>query len=133
MDWPYHFIQLDAKQLIRRRQLLDDYGQLAQYSVIVPVSWIILTHFLQHVLTVLKSFSKGSTKRQSDKRSTSGDWPSIARSLFVVLGKLNWWFDDEIVQGWGTKKQWTIAGAWASWLLVLAVRDTSDGMYQYVC
>ncbi len=41
--------------------------------------------------------------------------------------RLRWALDEELVEGWGTIGQWLAAGVWASWLVVLAVKDTGDG------
>ena len=41
--------------------------------------------------------------------------------------RLRWALDEELIEGWGTRGQWLAAVVWASWLVVLAVRDTGDG------
>ena len=47
--------------------------------------------------------------------------------------RLRWALDEELVEGWGTRGQWLAAGVWASWLVLLAVKDTGDGEFAFVC
>lgn len=46
---------------------------------------------------------------------------------FWGWARLRWALDEELVEGWGTRGQWLTAGVWASWLVLLAVKDTGDG------
>ena len=61
----------------------------------------------------------GSMQRNG---KTLGGWP-----------RLRWALDEELVEGWGTRGQCLAAVVWASWLVVLAVKDTGDGEFAFVC
>lgn len=128
----YSFVSLDGVQLKRRRELLDRYGQIAQFSALVPLLLIYLS-FLVRLLASkynISIFGRPQKAHQSPRvssfrQSTAGAWR-------IRWRRLNWALDDEVLQGWdgwGTRREWAIAGLWALWLLVLVVKDTGDGMY----
>lgn len=49
-------------------------------------------------------------------------------------GRVRWALDEEVIEGWGRKGVWLVAGVWGSWLVLLAVRDTGDGeSWLFVC
>ena len=132
MAFFYSFVSLDAQQLERRRQLLDRYGQIAQLSALVPLIVIYISFFLRSFLNTysIPVFGVGQKAHQSPrvstfKASTVGSWK-------VKWRRLNWALDDEVLRGWdgwGTRREWAIAGVWALWLLVLVFKDTTNGVY----
>lgn len=132
MGFFYSFVSPNAQQLERRRQLLDRYGQIAQLSALVPLLLIYISFFLRSFLnkSSISFFGSGRKAHQSPRVSTFR--ASTVGSWKVKWRHLNWALDDEMLQGWGgwgTRREWVIAGAWALWLLVLVVKDTADGAY----
>ena len=132
MGFLYSFVSPDAQQLERRRQLLDRYGQIAQLSALVPLLAVYISFFLRSFLNryAVPFFGRGQKAHQSPRVSTFR--ASTAGSWKVKWRRLNWALDDEVLQGWagwGTRREWVIAGVWALWLLVLVVKDTADGAY----
>ncbi|KAL9610686.1 MAG: hypothetical protein Q9167_004634 [Letrouitia subvulpina] len=133
----YHFVSLDQEQLLRRRELLDGYGQFAQLSALVPLFTIILLRFF----IFLEEKYSFSDLRKSRKEHASpvvtrfAETAAAARKQGwseVVWGRVQWWLDDEVVSGWGTWREWVVGGSWAVWLMVLAMRDTGDGMSDFI-
>ena len=128
----YAFVSLDEVQLKRRRELLDRYGQIAQFSALVPLLLVYIS-FLVRLMSNKYHFSIFERSRKAHqsprvstfKESTAGAWK-------IKWRRLNWALDDEVLQrcdGWGTRREWVVAGVWALWLLVLVVKDTGDGTY----
>ena len=128
MGFPYHFVNLDKSQLVRRRQLLDRYGQLAQISVIIIVLLSYLVRFAFRYMSKrhfgTRKMNRATKARLSPRTQTFNEPPLKSFSSHW----LSWVLGEQLVQGWGTRKEWIIAGAWAAWLFVLVVRDTGDGM-----
>ena len=132
MGFFYSFVSPDPQQLERRRQLLDRYGQIAQLSALVPLLVIYISFFLRSFLNkyAIPFFGSGQKAHQSPRvstfrASTPGSWK-------VKWRRLNWALDDEVLRGWdgwGTRREWAIAGVWVLWLLVLVFRDTTNGAY----
>ena len=128
----YAFVSLNAEQLGKRRQLLDRYGQIAQLSALVPLLLIYFTYLLRSVSSKYRIPFLGNPQKEHQSPRVSTFRESTAGSWRTKWRRLNWAFDDEVLNGWdgwGTKREWAIAGLWALWLLVLVFRDTGDGMY----
>ena len=128
MGYPYHFVNLDEDQNVRRRHLLDSYGQFAQVSVLfIPLLYYLSYGFRLLLRKLYKSNGYQSIKEyQSPVVSRFRQLPRKPPS--TLWTRIRWSLDDEIVEGWGTKQELLIAGAWVMWLFVLTVRDTGDGM-----
>ena len=127
MDWPYSLsVSLSEEQQVTRRRLLDAYGQFAQLSVLLlPLFYqlsLAIRLIASRILTrsqpkVVKDHQSPavSTQRQKHGPPNRGGWEWLC-----------WVSDEEIVHGWGTLQHWFLALLWASWLLVLVVKDTGD-------
>ena len=126
MGFPYHFVNLNDEQNLRRRQLLDGYGQFAQLSILLlPLIYQLClgVHLLisrtwsakpqaavkEHQSPVVSSFKKPDRRRSSN-----------------LLARVRWFLDEEVLEGWNTRLEWLVAGLWTGWLLVLVFRDTGD-------
>ena len=127
----YTFVTLNDFQLGRRRELLDLFASIAQYSgLAVPI----VIYFSHHLRSLAKkilalSFSRHQKERQSPtisrfRQPRTNPWTTRLRVL-------NWYLDDELFKGWngwGTKREWMVAGVWTLWLLGLVFVRTGDGM-----
>ena len=118
MDLPYHFVTLDDAQNARRRQLLDRYGQLAQLSMLAPLVAFQLSFGIRYLFSKLRRDGETQSKTRNQR-------PGL---LTIQWRRFQWSLDDQIVEGWGTKRVWLCATLWAVWLVVLVVKDTGDGM-----
>ena len=127
MEWPYSLsVDLNEEQQASRRRMLDAYGQFAQLSILL----LPLFYQLSRALRLLSNrvyvnrLSPNVKERQSP---TVSAWEiPDSSSGKGSLRWLRWMFKGEIAQGWGTWQQLFFAFLWASWLLVLVIRDTGD-------
>lgn len=131
MQFPYSFTSPDEAQLQQRRHLLDTYGRLAQFSILIPLicycSPSVLRFLQDNVSTIQPS---GKTKEHaSPVVSRFGEIsPGPQQTVTSQWRRVRWLLDDEILPGWGTWRVLLIATLWTVWLFVLAIRDTGDGM-----
>lgn len=128
MGFHYHFVDLDDAQKARRRELLDSYGHLAQLSAIIfPLllfQFFFLTRFIVRKLQASRNGRLGKA-RQSPQLASFAESPKPAA---VLWRRIRWEMNEQVIQGWGTRAEWMIAGLWTMWLLLLVVRDTGDGV-----
>lgn len=134
MGFIYSFVTLDDDQLQCRRQLLDFYASVAQFSALIPLFALYLSY---HVPSLSKKLSSSWPSQQQKERQS----PRVSRfsspkssPWAVRWRRLNWYLGDDIVEGWygwGTKREWAVAGVWTLWLLVLAFSSTGDGTLNY--
>lgn len=129
----YHFVSSNQDQLQRRRELLDGYGQFAQLSALVPLFTIILLRVFLFLEEKYRFSNLGKSRKEHASPVVSRFADTVAAAnkrerSEVLWGRVQWWLDDEVVSGWGTWREWVVGGSWAVWLMVLAMRDTGDGM-----
>lgn len=129
MHYPYHFVALNDDQTARRRHLLDGYAQFAQLSILLVPLIFYLSRGIQLLLSKLsRQHGLQGAKEHGSPVVAKFNRPAASSSR-NVLARLRWALEDEVVEGWGTRQEWLVAGMWAMWLLLLAVKDTGDGMY----
>jgi len=127
MGFLYHFVSLNDEQSKRRRELLDNYGQFAQLSVL-------LLPLIYQVSLGLRLVA-GRLRRKSDYRPVKEHQSPVTSqrkgrgetASGLSWRRIRWMLDGEVVAGWGKRMEWIIAGLWMGWLLLLVVRDTGDG------
>ncbi|KAA6407816.1 MAG: hypothetical protein FRX48_08167 [Lasallia pustulata] len=122
MGWPYHFVDLNDEQKDRRRQLLDHYARLAQLSNLIPL-------VIAQISFASKRLWGPDIRRVRKERGSplpANFHPRSNNSLSTIWRKLAWWLGGPIASGWGSRREWIIAGLWTAWLLILVVRDTGE-------
>jgi hypothetical protein len=122
----YYFETLDKQQKHHRRELLEWYGFIAQWSVLVIFVAFQLSFFfgwsmqsvLQYEQPKSPSFTKGSQGRLG--------WLKKIHGTFT---KARWWLSRDVVRGWnwGTRGEWFGATGWTVWLLYLCIARTGNG------
>lgn len=134
MWFHFAFTSPDEAGLHRRRQLLDAYGQAAQLSALI----LLLAYRVPDLFQFLKTKFGLSQSQSKRKEHTSpvvarfGEDPiEIREGRSSIWSRLAWSLDQEISPGWGTWRVLLIAAIWTIWLLVLAIKDTGDGMCQF--
>lgn len=129
MGFPYHFVDLDEKQQLQRRHLLDSYGQFAQLSILLAF----LVYQIIYGLRLLAGRWKSQHPYQPVKEHRSPMVSTFIASAKIpssnIQARLRWALDDELAEGWGTKKVWLVAVIWSVWLFVISLRDTGDGTW----
>lgn len=130
MGFIYSFVVLDEAQLQHRRQLLDFYASTAQFSALIPLLAIYISKSLPFLL---KGFSRSSSPHRPKERQSPKPSKIVKprASLWTIRWRrLSWYLDGDIFDGrdgWGTKREWFVAGVWMLWLLMLAFASTGDG------
>ena len=125
MAFPYHFVNLNDEQNLRRRQLLDGYGQFAQLSfLLLPLIYQLCLGMCLLISRIWSASPQAGKEHQSPVVS-SFQHPTrgYVRNL---LARVRWFLDGELLEGWNTRQEWLIAGLWTTWLLVLVFRNTGD-------
>lgn len=103
-SWPWHFVPVSEEEKLRRRELLDLRGALAQVSIVV-------------VIIALRAYQAWATAQIPD------DVPKTRR------GPSSWW-DRPLVAGWiENRRQYLVCSVWLAWLLGLAVWNSGDGEF----
>ncbi|MCJ1228147.1 hypothetical protein MMC12_004808 [Toensbergia leucococca] len=123
MNWPYHFISLDAAQSARQRHLLDSYALFAQCSILILLLALQIPHLIRFVKSNHNSSRDGYAHQRPERLATARRGVSPSRALWI---RLKWFMGEEILRGWGTRWEWFVVGVWTMWLLVLIFRDTGD-------
>ena len=149
MGYPYPFPSLTPEQTAHRRLLLDKYGQLAQYSTLIPILLILLSRCLYYILHKIeisaKRKSAGKQKYAADDnpKKVSGLLDvvyfvlrkSIATPVLATWRRFAWWADGEIGRRWwwwggrSSRRQAIVMGVWAIWLACLVFWETGDGKF----
>lgn len=127
MDYPYHFVSLDEDQTQRRRHLLNSYGHFAQLSVLLLPLIYQLSLAIRLIIGRFQLLSSRKGLKDHQSPVVSRFKKPDASTSKASARKLSWFLDGEIVQGWGTRQEWLIAGLWTMWLLILVIKDTGDG------
>jgi hypothetical protein len=124
----YSFETLDEHQKHQRREYLDWYGFVAQWSVLVILA---LFQVCFVISWMIKSGLKYDTPKSPSftKRPGSGKLGWL-RSMQNSCTKMVWWMRKDIIRGWswGTRGEWIGATVWTAWLLYLSVAHTGNGM-----
>ncbi len=131
MAWPYHLVDLTEAQKHERRLLLDRYGVYAQLSALVPILFYQL-----YRLAVWVSLARRRSKVKYSSVPSSPDLKHGRGSREGVLVRkwrtAKWWLEGEVGEGWGVRGLWVAGGLWGSWLGILCVMETGDGMYSFL-
>ncbi|QIW95642.1 hypothetical protein AMS68_001160 [Peltaster fructicola] len=127
MSYKFIFEMTDAEKQDRRR-LLDQYGSIAQLSVVFPL--LALQGFF--LITWLQARSR---RQRIDAEPSSPVRKSLHRhgnllgSTSTMFRQVSWWCGDGVsVFGLelGTKGEVCAAAVWTSWLLLLSFLQTGD-------
>jgi hypothetical protein len=121
----YSFEALNHEQKHQRRDYLNWYGFVAQWSVLAIFVIFQMSFFfgwlvesgLKHETPKSPSFTKASDRL---------GW---LRKVHVASTKTRWWMSKDLIAGWnwGTRGEWVGATAWTGWLLYLCIANTGHG------
>jgi hypothetical protein len=106
--WLWHFITVSDEEKLRRRELLDLRGLIAQGSILVVII----------VLRVYQAWATAQIPSDGAKprRGPASKW------------------DRPLIAGWlETRRQYLVCGVWLSWLVGLAVWNSGDGKSYVAC
>ncbi|KAH7047406.1 ferric reductase like transmembrane component-domain-containing protein [Macrophomina phaseolina] len=120
----YEFVTLDNEQTANRRQLLDLYGSIGQWSVLVMLALVQLAFFIRWAI-----FKTAKVERpRSPHPNKVMDFGSRAWywRLEEKLTRFRWWADERPREGWFTKGECILGLVWSMWLLFLCVHRTGN-------
>ena len=126
MSFPYHFVDLNNEQNLRRRQLLDGYGQFAQLSILLLPLVYHIGFGLRLLISRTWPFKSPQTVKAHQSPVVSGFRQRPKGKFTNLLTRIRWFLDEEVFVGWNTRQEWLAAILWTMWLLVLVFRDTGD-------
>jgi hypothetical protein len=124
----YYFETLNDKQKHQRREYLDWYGFVAQWSVLAIFALFQIAFLIQWTAKGGPKYeapeSPSFTKRPTGKLG----WLTKLQNLST---KVNWWMSEDIVRGWdwGTRGKWIGGTVWTIWSLYLCAAKTGIGDY----
>ncbi|KAI8936698.1 hypothetical protein NX059_007089 [Plenodomus lindquistii] len=119
----YYSVTLTDAQKEHRRETLDRYGFIAQWSVLIVFIFIQVGFLLAWIL---KSGLKHDQPKSPSFNKRPGGILGSLRSLQSVYSRAAWWMKKDIVSGWnwGTRGEWIGATVWTAWLLFLCIAQT---------
>jgi hypothetical protein len=128
----YAFVDRTPDHVKERRILLDWYANLAQLSQLLVLIAFPVLRISIRILFRFISNDKGyhlvsSPRKRVEAGQTASQKPGWAAALTRTGRILKWYFDDEVFAGWGTYGQWFVGTAWAVWLMMLCVKNTTPG------
>ena len=126
MGFPYHFVNLNDEQNLRRRQLLDGYGQFAQLSILLLPLVYQVSLGIRLLISRTWPLKASQAVKQHQSPVVSSFKQPTRRVSTSLLAQIRWFLDEEVLVGWNTRQQWLVAILWTLWLLVLVFKDTGD-------
>jgi hypothetical protein len=127
----YHFVSLDADGVAHRRQLLDLYANIAQWSASIPLIIVQIVFLAQYLHR--KYFSESSQRYAAVTRSQNekGKIGSNRRrwSFRTAWNAFIWWSGEEVEWAESSRGALLAAVCWAIWLLALSFAQTGDGKF----
>ncbi|KAL5116848.1 hypothetical protein ACEQ8H_005200 [Pleosporales sp. CAS-2024a] len=121
----YYFETLDHDQKHQRREYLDWYGFVAQWSVLA-IFVLFQAAFLVEWL-VKSGLKHDAPKSPSFHRRPAGKLGWL-RKLQSVSTRAKWWMSKKMIAGWdwGTRGEWIGASIWMVWMLYLCIAKTGN-------
>lgn len=131
MGWPYHFVDLNSEQKHQRRQLLDQYGVIAQVSIVLPL--LVLQSRLLYLWISRNINQSAGVDAPSSPHLKSAQSRSrlSVKSLKSNLRRWQWWAGESVSlfgDHLGTRGEVLGAAVWLGWLLLLCFLQTGGGM-----
>jgi hypothetical protein len=121
----YYFETLDKKQKHQRREYLEWYGFIAQWSVLVIFALFQMSFFVGWMMKSGLKYEQPKSPSFTKGREKLG-W---LRKVQSVSTKMKWWMSKDVIRGWdwGTRGEWIGATFWTAWLLYLSIAKTGNG------
>jgi hypothetical protein len=122
----YYFETLDKDQKHQRREYLDWYGFVAQWSVLAIFVLFQVIFFLEW--TMKSGLKYEQPKSPSFTKGSAGKLGWLQK-LQSASTRMKWWMSKSIIRGWdwGTRGEWIGASIWTIWLLYLCIAKTGNG------
>ncbi|PSN68013.1 hypothetical protein BS50DRAFT_522965 [Corynespora cassiicola Philippines] len=123
MAFGYAFVDLNDEQKHARRELLDWYPLVAQFSVLFVLAAFQLCFLLSWLAHYGIEYER--PRSPSFNKRIDGKWTWLRKSR-QGFQKLVWWMKTPVIANWGTRGEWIGGAAWTLWLLYLCVVQTGN-------
>ncbi|CAO2653207.1 Nn.00g026180.m01.CDS01 [Neocucurbitaria sp. VM-36] len=119
----YYFETLDKTQKHQRREYLDWYGFVAQWSVLVIFALCQISFFIAWLVKSGLKYDRPKSPSFNKRLDGKLGW---LRKLQSSTTRLEWWIRKDVIPGWnwGTRGEWLGASIWTVWLLYLCIAHT---------
>lgn len=121
----YEFVTLTDEQKAARRHLLDLYGNIGQWSILVVLILLQLAFFIRWAIfrTVRAERPRSPhPNKVMDFGTRAWYW-----RLEDQITRFRWWANQSLREGWFTKGECVLGLVWTLWLLFLSVHRTGNG------
>ncbi|KAF2091658.1 ferric reductase-like protein like transmembrane component [Saccharata proteae CBS 121410] len=121
----FAFVSLSPEEKLARRNLLDFYASVAQWSVGILLIWL---QFFFLARWAVGGFSRSEPPKSPHPKRLSLSFGQKARlhRLKQSWTRLCWWADEPVRNGCYTRGECFAAFVWTTWLLFLSVRRTGN-------
>ena len=132
MDWPYHFIDLSDAEKQQRRELLDTYARIAQFSVLVPLLVIQCAFALSWLTSSQQNQRDFEPPSSPHAKDSTLRRPNVLERCKSIARRVQWWLgeDQRLGDVEGTRGQILFALSWMLWLVWLSIAQTGKGEMQ---
>ncbi|KAH7382266.1 ferric reductase like transmembrane component-domain-containing protein [Pyrenochaeta sp. MPI-SDFR-AT-0127] len=119
----YYFETLNDKQKHQRRDYLDWYGFVAQWSVLLIFALFQISFFVSWLVKSGLKYDRPKSPSFNKRPDGKLGW---LRALQSSGNKLIWWMQKDVIRGWnwGTRGEWVGASIWTLWLFYLCIAHT---------
>jgi predicted nucleic acid-binding Zn ribbon protein len=123
----YSFETLNKDQKHQRREYLNWYGFVAQWSVILIFALFQVAFVISRLV---KSGLKYETPKSPSFTKRPGGGKGWLRRWQSGCTRIMWWMAKDVIRGWnwGTRGEWIGATVWTVWLLYLCIAHTGNGI-----
>lgn len=124
----YGFVNLSAQQIATRRLALDQHAQIAQFSQLFILLWLVALRYGSLFITRWTNGDNDRVPSSPQKKYLSENRSRIVFSNLTRKWRIFIWkLDNEIVRGFGTWGQWIGGLIWTIWLLFLCFLGSAPG------
>ena len=122
----YYFETLNDEQKHQRRESLDYYGFVAQWSVLIIFVLFQISFFISWILRSALKYDQPKSPSFNKRHNGKLGW---LRGIQSGCHRLMWWMRKDVISGWnwGTRGEWFGATFWTMWLLFLCIVQTGNG------
>lgn len=136
MLWSYNTSALTPEEKDIRRHVLNFYARVAFFSSLLPALTFLVPRLYNLTLRLLRSSSSsvrhGKYTEVPNSPLAKAQRLTTAGSIATRLRIFQWWTQDNVRlfgHDLGHRDEWILGLSYSSWLLVLCVAGTGNGMH----
>ncbi|OJD29120.1 ferric reductase like transmembrane component [Diplodia corticola] len=120
----YEFVTLDDEQKAARRELLNLYGTIGQWSVLAVLVVAQLAFVARWA--VFRASRQDRPRSPHPTKTMALEDRAWSRRLEEKLTRFRWWANEPLRDGWFTNGECILGLVWTLWLLFLSVHRTGN-------